>query len=494
MKQTLQLKLSQHLTLTPQLQQSIRLLQLSTLELNAEVERMLQENPLLEKAEGDDEPLPVEVPHAASPPTPETEARAERREDGDVAPDRESPTDAPDRTDGVDRADFEDYSSGDSDWGSSGASDDDDGFFPQQVATSTLRDHLLRQLAELNLPLRDRQIVASLIDALDEDGYLHSSLEELAEVFPDELDIDPDELSIALRYVQSFEPAGIGARDAAECLALQLKALPDATPCRAAALTVVGEHLTLLAARDFTKLKRLLHVDDTGVRAVRALIMSLNPRPGASFAKSEANFVIPDVVVRKVRGKWAASLNEAAMPKLRLNRIYADILTRNREASNQQLAAQLQEAKWLIRNVQQRFETILRVAQAIVERQRRFFEHGEVAMRPMVLREIADMLDLHESTISRVTTQKYMLTPRGTYELKYFFGSHVATDTGGAASATAIRALIKQLIGAEDAKTPLTDSKIADLLGDQGILVARRTIAKYREALSIPPVNLRKMP
>jgi RNA polymerase sigma-54 factor len=494
MKQTLQLKLSQHLTLTPQLQQSIRLLQLSTLELNAEVERMLQENPLLEKAEGDDEPLPAEVPHTASPPTPETEARAERREDGDVAPDRESPTDAPDRADGVDRADFEDYSSGDSDWGSSGAADDDDGFFPQQVATSTLRDHLLRQLAELNLSLRDRQIVAAMIDALDEDGYLHSSLEELAEVFPDELDIDPDELSIALRYVQSFEPAGIGARDAAECLALQLKALPDATPCRAAALTVVGLHLALLAARDFTKLKRLLHVDDTGVRAVRALIMSLNPRPGASFAKSEANFVIPDVVVRKVRGKWAASLNEAAMPKLRLNRIYADILTRNREASNQQLAAQLQEAKWLIRNVQQRFETILRVAQAIVERQRRFFEHGEVAMRPMVLREIADMLDLHESTISRVTTQKYMLTPRGTFELKYFFGSHVATDTGGAASATAIRALIKQLIGAENPKTPLTDSKIAELLGDQGILVARRTIAKYREALSIPPVNLRKAP
>jgi RNA polymerase sigma-54 factor len=346
----------------------------------------------------------------------------------------------------------------------------------------------------LSLPLRDRQIVAALIDALDEDGYLHATLEEIAEVFPEELDIDPDELSIALRYVQSFEPAGIGARDAAECLALQLKALPAATPLRAQALAVVTDHLPLLAARDFTKLKRLLHCDDACVRSVRALITSLNPRPGGSFAKSEANFVIPDVVVRKVRGKWTAALNEAAMPKLRLNRIYADILTRNRDASNQQLAAQLQEAKWMIRNVQQRFETILRVAQAIVERQRRFFEHGEVAMRPMVLREIADMLDLHESTISRVTTQKFMLTPRGTYELKYFFGSHVATDTGGAASATAIRALIKQLIGAEDAKTPLTDSRIADLLGNQGILVARRTIAKYREALSIPPVNMRRTP
>jgi RNA polymerase sigma-54 factor len=487
MKQTLQLKLSQHLTLTPQLQQSIRLLQLSTIELNAEVERMLQENPLLEKAEGDDEST-AEIPRMA---TPLAEApRSERGGDGESS--AEAP--ASERSDNVEVADFDDYGSAESDWGGGGTSDDDDGFFPQQVAASSLRDHLLRQLAELNLPLRDRQIVASLIDALDDDGYLHSSLDEIAELFPVELELDRDELTIALRYLQSFEPAGIGARDAAECLTLQLKALPDATAYRADALRVVAEHLPLLAARDFTKLKRLLHCDDAAVRAVRALITSLNPRPGASFARSEANYVIPDVVVRKTRGKWTASLNEAAMPKLRLNRIYADILTRNRDASNQQLAAQLQEAKWLIRNVQQRFETILRVAQAIVERQRRFFEHGDVAMRPMVLREIADMLDLHESTISRVTTQKYMLTPRGTYELKYFFGSHVATDTGGAASATAIRALIKQLIGAEDPKTPLTDSRIADLLGDQGILVARRTIAKYREALSIPPVNLRKAP
>ena len=312
------------------------------------------------------------------------------------------------------------------------------------------------------------------------------------ELFPEEFAVEADEISIALRFLQSFEPAGVGARDAAECLALQLKAMPETTPFRAEALKVVSEHLPLLAARDFTRLKRVLHTDDEGVRAMRALVMRLNPRPGASFASSAANYVIPDVVVRKVRGQWVAALNEAAMPKLRLNRIYADILTRNRESSNQQLAAQLQEAKWMIRNVAQRFETILRVSQAIVERQRRFFEHGEVAMRPMVLREIADMLGLHESTISRVTTQKYMLTPRGTYELKYFFGSHVATDTGGACSATAIRALIRQLIGAENPKAPLTDSRIADLLGDQGIVVARRTIAKYREALLIPPVNQRK--
>jgi RNA polymerase sigma-54 factor len=344
----------------------------------------------------------------------------------------------------------------------------------------------------LSLPQRDRQLVAALVDALDDDGFLGGTLEEIAELFPEELGIELEELVIALKYLQSFEPAGVGARDCAECLALQLKSLPETTAWRAEALKLVDGHLPLLANRDFTKLKRLLHCDDTGVRGVRELIRSLTPRPGSSFAKTEANYVVPDVIVRKIRGQWVASLNEAAMPKLRLNRIYADILTRNRDASNQQLAAQLQEAKWLIRNVQQRFDTILRVAQAIVERQRRFLDHGEVAMRPMVLREIADMLGLHESTISRVTTQKYMLTPRGTFELKYFFGSHVATDTGGAASATAIRALIKQLIGAEDPKTPLTDSRIAEVLGEQGILVARRTIAKYREALQIPPVNLRK--
>jgi RNA polymerase sigma-54 factor len=472
MKPTLQLKLSQHLTLTPQLQQSIRLLQLSTLELNAEVERLLQENPLLEKADEEEGSAPPRDFLAAAAPSADKASEAQ----GDAAPEASDLVVA-----------------GDGDWGApSGGDDDDDSFLPQQVATSSLRDHLNAQLALLNLELRDRQIVAALIDALDDDGYLATSLEELLELFPEELEIEADELSIALKHLQNMEPAGVGARDAAECLSLQLKALPESTPFRAEALKLVQHHLPLLAARDFGKLKRLLHADDTCLRGVRTLITSLNPRPGAGFSKTEANYVIPDVVVRKLRGRWLAALNEAAMPKLRLNRIYADILTRNREASNQQLAAQLQEAKWLIRNVQQRFETILRVSQAIVDRQRHFFEHGEVAMRPMVLREIAEILGLHESTISRVTTQKYMLTPRGTYELKYFFGSHVATDTGGAASATAIRALIKQLIGAEDPKAPLTDSRIADLLGDQGILVARRTIAKYREALQIPPVNVRK--
>ncbi|CAG0977914.1 RNA polymerase sigma-54 factor [Burkholderiales bacterium] len=494
MKPTLQLKLSQHLTLTPQLQQSIRLLQLSTLELNAEVERMLQENPLLEKSDEDEDGSAPDASSVASGTVATEPTEAVRVSDAEYerADDPYDTAEAAER--GVPAAEFDfvdEGATGDSDWGTAPASDDDE-FYPQQVASSTLRDHLIEQLGMLSLPQRDRQLVAALIDALDDDGFLGSSLDEIAELFPDELGISAEELSIALRYLQSFEPVGVGARGIGESLALQLRALPASTPCRSAALKVVEGHLDLLANRDLTRLKRVLQCDDAMLRAIRELLRTLNPRPGAAFARTEANYVVPDVVVRKVRGHWVASLNEAAMPKLRVNRIYADILARSRDASNQQLAAQLQEAKWLIRNVQQRFETILRVAQAIVERQRRFFEHGEVAMRPMVLREIADMLDLHESTISRVTTQKYMLTPRGTFELKYFFGSHVATDSGGAASATAIRALIRQLIGAEDPKAPLTDSKIAEVLGEQGILVARRTVAKYREALSIPPVNQRK--
>ena len=385
MKQTLQLKLTQHLTLTPQLQQSIRLLQLSTLELNAEVDRMLQENPLLEREEGEDEAPPQEFPlaeHGAGPghhraPHARRRRRRRRRRHDRASTPRPRATTCPTSPTSPTTA-----AADDGDWGGGSGSNEDDDFAPQQVASSSLRDHLMEQLALLNLPLRDRQVVAALIDALDDDGYLASSLEEIADMFSEDDALEPEELTIGLKYLQSFEPAGVGARGPAECLALQLKALPADTPFRAEALKTVDGHLPLLAARDFTKLRRVLHCDEACVQGVRELIRSLNPRPGASFAKDEANYVIPDVVVRKVRNQWAASLNEAAMPKLRLNRIYADILTRNRESSNQQLAAQLQEAKWLIRNVQQRFETILRVAQAIVERQRRFFEHGEVAMRP----------------------------------------------------------------------------------------------------------------
>jgi RNA polymerase sigma-54 factor len=292
--------------------------------------------------------------------------------------------------------------------------------------------------------------------------------------------------------LQNFEPTGVGARTLSECLSLQLTAMAQDTPFRSDALDVVCHHLDALAARDFNRLKKALRCDDTCLRGVQKLITSLNPRPGRAYGTDDTRYVVPDVIVRKVKGVWLAALNPDAMPKLRINRLYADILSRARSSGSQQLASQLQEAKWLIKNVQQRFDTILRVAQSIVDRQRHFFEHGEVAMRPLVLREIAEALDLHESTVSRVTTQKFMHTPRGIFELKYFFGSHVTTESGGSASSTAIRALIKQLVSSENSKKPLSDSQISEILGQQGIVVARRTVAKYRESMQILPVNLRK--
>jgi len=477
MKQTLQLKLSQHLTLTPQLQQSIRLLQLSTMELNQELEKFLAENPLLEREDTAGEPAMVPV-----------------RLNGESA----APVEAP-----AQDADTEVSSSESTppeiDWAAptgTGAGTRDDGEeseFPQLAADSpSLREHLLGQLALTKLVARDRSLVALLIEALDDNGYLTQSLEELAQLVPAELEIEPEELHIALKHLQNLDPTGVGARNCAECLELQLLAMSDSTPSRALALALVRNHLPQLAARDFARLKKALQCDDDELRQAQKLIQSLNPHPGAAFAPAETRYVVPDVVVRKTKNVWVASLNPEAMPKLRINRMYAEILQNNRGQSGGQLSHQLQEARWLIKNVQQRFETILRVSQAIVDRQRHFFEHGEVAMRPLVLREIADTLGLHESTVSRVTTQKFMFTPRGIFELKYFFGSHVATETGGACSATAIRALIKQLVAAEDAKKPLSDNRISEILGQQGIMVARRTIAKYRESLQIPPVSLRK--
>ncbi|MBA3902137.1 MAG: RNA polymerase factor sigma-54 [Rhodocyclaceae bacterium] len=471
MKQTLQLKLSQHLALTPQLQQSIRLLQLSTLELNQEIENFLQENPLLER---EDEPVPEAPVYAASGDA--LQAPTESLDGAEPGPNfgDSSPTDWLSETSGSAAQPRDD--------------NDEPSYAEIQAATISLRDHLGTQLAMTPLSERDRSLVRFLIEALDDDGYLAQSLEELAEMLPPELEVDIDDLQIALKHLQNFDPPGIGARNAAECLSLQLINLP-ATKTRDLALKIARSHLDQLAARDYVRLRKAVACSEDELRGAHALICSLNPRPGAQFSPDNARYIIPDVIVRKARGQWAASLNPDAMPRLRINRLYADILQGQRGSG---LSSQLQEAKWLIKNVQQRFETIQRVSQAIVDRQRQFFEHGEVAMRPLTLREIADQLGLHESTISRVTTQKYMATPRGIYELKYFFGSHVATEAGGAASSTAIRALIKQLVGAEDAKKPLSDAKIAEILGQQGIVVARRTIAKYREALNIPPVNLRK--
>ncbi|HRC59876.1 MAG: RNA polymerase factor sigma-54 [Propionivibrio sp.] len=473
MKPSLQLKLSQHLALTPQLQQSIRLLQLSTLELEQELEKYLQENPLLERMEEE-----------YAPPLPGTNDT-----DSDTAEASVNETDT-----ATSSADDESWLGDEEDSNyqsasSSGSFDDDDGDYQDvQVATTSLREHLTAQLGLMSIPDRDRTLVQCLIEALDDDGYLTQSLEDLAETLPAELEIEPEELQIALNHLQCFEPTGVGARNVAECLALQLETQP-ADDTQALALNIVRNNLDLLANRDFVKLKKLIECDDEQLRLAQSLIRSLNPRPGSKYAALDARYITPDVVVRKLRGQWTVNVNSDAFPRLRINSLYAQILSKQRGSG---LAGQLQEARWLIKNVQQRFDTILRVAQSIVDRQRQFFDHGEVAMRPLVLREIADLLGLHESTISRVTTQKYMATPRGIFELKYFFGSHVATETGGACSATAIRALLKQLIGSEEQKRPLSDSQLSAILGQQGIVVARRTIAKYREALSIPPVKLRK--
>ena len=477
MKHSLQLRLSQHLTLTPQLQQSIRLLQLSTLELNQEIERLLQDNPLLERIDGASDPSSPqrETPQSENAEMPATPA--------DSAQDTASGSDDPVPFDVEDGPSYSSAGSGDN---------EDDDYAPLVEQPASLSAHLTAQLSLLHLSERDKRLVSLLIDSLNDDGYLPQTLEEIGEMLPPELDVDQDDLAIALQHLQHLEPVGVGARNLAECLALQLATMPDDTPQRDAALEIVNHHLDVLAARDFARLKRTLKCDDACLRAVQKLITSLNPRPGRDFYSEETRFVIADVIVRKIKGVWVAALNPDAMPRLRVNRMYADILQRNRGGSAQQLNSQLQEAKWLIKNVQQRFETILRVSQAIVDRQRNFLEHGEVAMRPLVLREIAETLGLHESTVSRVTTQKFMHTPRGIFELKYFFGSHVATEAGGAASSTAIRALIKQLVGAENTKSPLSDGQISELLGQQGIVVARRTIAKYRESMQILPVNLRK--
>ena len=465
MKQSLQLKLHQQLTLTPQLQQSIRLLQLSTLELDQEIGQLLQDNPLLERLD--------EGYAAEAAPSAETAQETASSVNGDEI--------------------YDEMAWGERSYGSVASDDDEDREFQHSdTASMGLRRHLIEQLSLTAMPERDRRLVTMLIESLDDDGYLGISLQELAEMLPPEFDLDPLELEAALKLLQSFDPIGVGARNLSECLLLQLNAMPADTPFLAAARTVVRDHLDLLAEREYGKLKKILDMpNDRDFIAVRQLITSLNPRPGALYTPVDARYVVPDVMVKKVKGMWVVSLNPDVMPKLRINQMYADILRHHRE-DGATLSSQLQEARWLIKNVQQRFETILRVAQAIVDRQRHFLEYGEVAMRPLTLREIGDALDLHESTISRVTTQKYMMTPRGIYEFKYFFGSSLATDAGGAASSTAIKALIRQFIEAEDRSHPLSDSAISDMLKAQGFVVARRTVAKYREMMNISPANQRK--
>ncbi len=488
-KPTLQLKIGQHLALTPQLQQSIRLLQLSSLELAQEIEQALNDNPLLEC---EDPPIGAAMRIASDGAILSSGSGSATTADNamDAAPAAGSDAEVTIDVTGLD-------------WRGVGPErdDDEDGPGAWAATPTSLREHLKTQLAVTNASPRDRALVELLIESLDEQGYLSATLEELLAICPEEADVELGDLSTALRLLQSFDPAGVGARSAAECLTIQLDALSllETPACTPALITlakrIVSEHLHLLAARDFNKLARTLELSEAEIQRAHALIRRLNPHPGVGFNSAVVDYIVPDILVRQNRNRWLAQINPDVMPRLRLNQVYAAAVKEERTKEGfSQWSSRLQEARWLIRNIQQRFETIQRVAQAVVDRQHSFFTHGAIAMRPLVLREIADTLELHESTISRVTTHKYMATPFGVFELKYFFGSHVATDTGGAASSTAIRALIRQLIGDESPKEPLSDSRIAEILAEQGIVVARRTVAKYREALKIPAVALRKIP
>ena len=492
MKQSLQLKLGQHLTMTPQLQQAIRLLQLSTMELQVEVQDALESNVMLEVAEDDD----------GAGGSGDGEERAESSEHTESINGSDS-VEAVGDEQSVSPADIPTELPVDSAWediydgapvyqgpADGGASD----YEVQRAGTETLKDHLLSQLELIRLSDEDRVIATAIIDSIDDDGYLACTLEELEQsLAPQDLEIGLAEIEAVLHQVQNLDPPGIGARDLGECLGIQLRQLPAKTPWREAAAALVGDYLELLAGRDYAQLMKVLKLSKEELQNVIELIQSLSPRPGSVIQSAPPEYVIPDVFVRKMKGVWRVELNPDAFPRLRVNSHYASLIRRaDNSADNNCLKAHLQEARWFIKSLRSRSETLLKVATCIVERQQAFLEHGEEAMKPMVLHDVAEAVGMHESTISRVTTQKYMHTPRGVYELKYFFSSHVFTKSGAECSSTAIRALLKKLIAAENAQKPLSDSKLAAILSEQGIKVARRTVAKYREAMAIPSSSERK--
>ncbi len=502
MRQSLQIKLSQQITLTPQLQQSIKLLQLSTLELQQEIEQVVRDNPLLERT---DNPMSSNVRLVGDALIKEQQntesfnihTNTSTRDANQI--NQENNNDIDLNNHHSESENFSDPTGNqwDTYWNITPNNPDDEDSAPPQIATQniSLNQHLNEQLRLTNCSIRDRALVELLIDSTNEDGYLETNLEEILESLPSDLGIEPEELNTALRLLQSFDPIGVGARNAAECLRLQIIYKNSRTAHhldQKIALTIIDKHLDWLAKKEYSKIKKTLEITDEELRQAEILIKSLHPFPGAHFNGVIQNFITPDVIVKKDKQKWVVFLNDAVMPKLQINERYAKILKEQRKQYGHQLATQLQEARWLIKNIQQRFETILRVSRKIVETQQAFFNHGEVAMQPLVLREIAEQLNLHESTVSRVTNQKFMLTPFGTFELKHFFGSHITTENGITTSSTAIKALLKQLIQAEDPKQPLSDNQISDIFNQQGITVARRTIAKYRESLQIPPMNLRK--
>ena len=474
MKQGLQLRLSQQLAMTPQLQQAIRLLQLSTLELQQELQQALESNPLLEQIDTHEE---ID--------TRETQD-SETLDTADALEQKEMPEELP-----LDASWDTIYTAG-TPSGTSGDYIDDELPVYQGETTQTLQDYLMWQVELTPFSDTDRAIATSIVDAVDETGYLTVPLEDILESIGDE-EIDIDEVEAVLKRIQRFDPVGVAAKDLRDCLLIQLSQFDKTTPWLEEARLIISDHLDLLANHDFRTLMRVTRLKEDVLKEAVNLIQSLDPRPGQSIQTGEPEYVIPDVLVRKHNGHWTVELNSDSIPRLQINQHYASMCNNARnDGDSQFIRSNLQDAKWLIKSLESRNDTLLRVSRCIVEQQQAFFEQGEEYMKPMVLADIAQAVEMHESTISRVTTQKYLHSPRGIFELKYFFSSHVNTEGGGEASSTAIRALVKKLIAAENPAKPLSDSKLTSLLSEQGIMVARRTVAKYRESLYIPPSNQRK--
>ncbi|EEQ4093998.1 RNA polymerase factor sigma-54 [Escherichia coli] len=474
MKQGLQLRLSQQLAMTPQFQQAIRLLQLSTLELQQELQQALESNPLLEQIDTHEE---ID--------TRETQD-SETLDTADALEQKEMPEELP-----LDASWDTIYTAG-TPSGTSGDYIDDELPVYQGETTQTLQDYLMWQVELTPFSDTDRAIATSIVDAVDETGYLTVPLEDILESIGDE-EIDIDEVEAVLKRIQRFDPVGVAAKDLRDCLLIQLSQFDKTTPWLEEARLIISDHLDLLANHDFRTLMRVTRLKEDVLKEAVNLIQSLDPRPGQSIQTGEPEYVIPDVLVRKHNGHWTVELNSDSIPRLQINQHYASMCNNARnDGDSQFIRSNLQDAKWLIKSLESRNDTLLRVSRCIVEQQQAFFEQGEEYMKPMVLADIAQAVEMHESTISRVTTQKYLHSPRGIFELKYFFSSHVNTEGGGEASSTAIRALVKKLIAAENPAKPLSDSKLTSLLSEQGIMVARRTVAKYRESLSIPPSNQRK--
>jgi len=523
LKPSLTVRMGQQLRMTPQLQQAIRLLQLSTLELEVEIQEALDSNFMLEEVDQEsadsddkdsastddvvdkivDEVVEVE-PDVPEPGVIDDVSISSDTEEFEILnPELDGET-VPDVSEQVSSETLSDELPVDTTWddvidenfqnSTPGSDFSDENYIETRNADSvTIQSHLMEQINLLNLTDTDEYIALSLIDGLDENGILQIDIQDIVDSSPEEWDVELDEVEAVLHLIQHLDPLGIASRSLQECLAIQLRQMPSETPWRDVAIVVVEQHINLLAARDYTQLARKVRIKEGQLKEVISLVQSLNPRPGSAIAQGTTDYVEPDVMVSKQNGRWTVELNPKSAPRIRVNPEYSALIQRGDSSDDgTQLKNHLQEAKWFIKSLQQRNDTLLRVSTKIVEYQRGFLEYGEQAMKPLVLNDIAEAVDLHESTISRVTTQKFMLTPSGLFELKYFFSSHVSTNSGGEVSSTAIRALIKNLVSDENPQKPLSDSKIAKLLEAQNIKVARRTIAKYRELLLIPPSNERK--